>query len=362
MVGCWGLYGHERLVPKILEKKFVKVLFYPVVYDTIVKNDFGVKTMENCINEQEMLDAALETIEGFCKSYANKEMDQEAFCKALAEIPECLWTGKDSSLAMITALVENDDLYEFFQDKCESTPSVIGAMLPRIFWNNKENVLGAIELLIEILFRDFEYANCYEIECIFKNIPQEFWQDRVFALSVVDIISKWARGIEDLGSIDELIPSIVFDAPDKVDYTIISLAQSNNFDATNFYLYPTAAWGRTESIFLMLGYLVDALDGDSYNMYPTYRGSTQDYLESFLSNVPARFKKDKDFVLEFLGYDALSDGFEALYNWMDKSLWADKEVVMTILDNDFDLLERVSEELMEDEEFKQYLKENFDLD
>ena len=113
--------------------------------------------MENCINEKEMLATALESIEGFCKSYAAKEMGLEAFCKALADIPECLWTGKDSSLAMITALAENDDLYELFQKKCETTPSVIGAMHPRLFWDNKENVLGAIELLIEILFRDFEY-------------------------------------------------------------------------------------------------------------------------------------------------------------------------------------------------------------
>lgn len=343
-------------------KKFKKVLFYLIRYDIIVKNNLGAKTMENCINEKEMLAAALEAIEGFCKLYANKEMDREGFCKALADIPECLWTGKASSLAMITALAENDDLYELFQEKCETTPSVIGATFPRLFWNNKENVLGAIELLIEILFRDFEYANCYEIECIFKNIPQEFWRDRVFALSVVDIISKWARGIEDLESVDELIPTNVFNEPDKVDYAIISLAQSNEFNATDFYAYPAAAWKNRESIFLMLGYLADALDGDSYNMYPTFRGSKQDYLESFLSNVPDIFKTDKDFVLEFLGYDTLLDGFEALYTWMDKSLWADKEVVVKILDNDYDLLDRVSKELMDDEEFKQYLKENFDLD
>ena len=349
-------------MPKVLEKKFVKVLFYPVVYDTIVKNHFGVKSMENCINEKEMLNVALESIESFCKAYASKEMDQEAFCKALADIPEILWKEKDSSLAMITALAENDDLYELFQEKCETTPSVIGAMLPRLFWDNKENVLGAIELLIEILFRDFEYANCYEIECIFKNIPQEFWQDRVFALSVVDIISKWARGIEDLESVDELIPANVFDEPDKVEYTIIALAQSNEFNATDFYSYPATAWGNRECLFLMLGYLADALDGDSYNMYPTFRGSTHDYLERFLSNIPASFKTDKDFVLEFLEYDTLSDGFAALYNWMDQSLWADKEVVIKILDNDFDLVDRVSKELMEDEEFKQYLKENFDRD
>ena len=318
--------------------------------------------MENCINEKEMLTAALESIEGFCKLYASKEMDQNAFCKALADIPEILWKEKDSSLAMITALAENDDLYEFFQEGCESTPSVIGAMIPRTFWNNKENVLGAIELLIEILFRDFEYANCYEIECIFKNIPQEFWLDRVFALSVVDIISKWARGIEDLGCIDELIPDTVFDTPDKVRYTIISLAQSHDLNAADFYLYPAKSWENSENIFLILSYLSDALDGDSYNMYPTFRGSTQDYLESFLSNVSSEFKTDKDFILEFLTYHTLCDGFKALYRWMDKGLWADKEVVMKILDNDYDMLEHVVKELMEDEEFKQYLEENFDLD
>jgi hypothetical protein len=141
-------------------------MFYPIGYGIIVKSNLGAKSMENCINEKEMLTAALESIEGFCKLYASKEMDQNAFCKALADIPEILWKEKDSSLAMITALAENDDLYEFFQEGCESTPSVIGAMIPRTFWNNKENVLGAIELLIEILFRDFEYANCYEIDTV----------------------------------------------------------------------------------------------------------------------------------------------------------------------------------------------------
>ena len=35
---------------------------------------------------------------------------------------------------------------------------------------------------------------------------------------------------------------------------------------------------------------------------------------------------------------------------------------MKILDNDYDMLEHVVKELMEDEEFKQYLEENFDLD
>lgn len=318
--------------------------------------------MGNCINEKEKLVAVLESIESFCKLYANKEMDRDAFCKALADIPECLWQDRASSLDMITALAENDDLYAMFQEKYETTPSMIGAMLPRFFWNNKENVLGAIELLIEILFRDFEYANCYEIECIFKNIPQELWQDRVFALSVVDVISKWSHGIEGLGSIDELIPTNVFDEPDKVDYAIISLAQSNEFNATDFHSYPAAVWKNRECIFLMLGYLADALNGDSYNMYPTFRDSTQNYIERFLSNVPDFFRSDKDFILEFLDYDRLSDGFEALYNWMDKTLWANKEVVIAILDNDYDLLDRVSKELKEDEEFKQYLKENFDVD
>ena len=184
----------------------------------------------------------------------------------------------------------------------------------------------------------------------------------MFGLSVVDIISKWARGIDDLGCIDEVVPDGVFDTPDKVDYAIISLAQAHEFNAVDLYLYPAKAWGNNGSIFLMLGYLVDALDGDSYNMYPTFRGSTQDYVENFLSYVPNKFKADKDFVLEFLGYDSLSEGFEALYTWMDQNFWADKEVVMAILDNDYDLVDRVAKELMEDEEFKQYLKENFDLD
>ena len=67
--------------------------------------------MENRINEQEMLNVALESIESFCKSYASKEMDQEAFCKALADIPETLWKEKTSSLSMLSALAENDDLY-----------------------------------------------------------------------------------------------------------------------------------------------------------------------------------------------------------------------------------------------------------
>ena len=318
--------------------------------------------MENCINEKETFGTTLNAIEGLCKLYANHEMDTEAFAKALSEISETLWRDKDASLVMVKTLADNDDLYELWQEQSEASPVMICAAIPKCFWEHKENVLCAIKLIVETLFRDFECATCYDIERIFENIPNELWKDRVFALSVVDIISKWGREIEDLGCIDEVIPDNVFDTPDKVDYTIISLAQASEFNAADLYLYPAKAWENSGSIFLMLGYLADALDGDSYNMYPTFRGGTKYYMERFLSYVPKKFKADKDFVLNFLGYDTLSDGFEALYAWMDQGFWADKEVVMKILDNDFTMFDCVSKELMEDEEFKQYLEENFDLD
>ena len=68
-------------------KKLGRVLFYPIRYVIIIENHFGAKTMENCINEKEMLAAALESIEGFCKLYQTKKWTAMPFARRLQIFP-----------------------------------------------------------------------------------------------------------------------------------------------------------------------------------------------------------------------------------------------------------------------------------
>ena len=61
----------------------------------------------------------------------------------------------------------------------------------------------------------------------------------------------------------------------------------------------------------------------------------------------------------FLEYDYFCDAFCVVYDWVDQSLWSDKEFVIAALDNDCDVREYVSEELLSDEEIEKIIEENF---
>jgi hypothetical protein len=66
--------------------------------------------------------------------------------------------------------------------------------------------------------------------------------------------------------------------------------------------------------------------------------------------------------MEFLDYSYFSDEFDVLYDWMDKDLWCNKEVVLKILETDATAVVYVQQELSTDEEVKNYIEENIDFE
>ena len=110
--------------------------------------------------------------------------------------------------------------------------------------------------------------------------------------------------------------------------------------------------------------LQDALGNDRAwgTVYCNFRGNDEGYFKDFLDHVPDQFKSNKDFVLNLLDFDYFLDAFGLVYDWIDQSLWADKEFVMKTLELDESAVLKVSDQLASDEEFRAYVDENFDLE
>ena len=71
---------------------------------------------------------------------------------------------------------------------------------------------------------------------------------------------------------------------------------------------------------------------------------------------------DKDFILELLGYDYFCDAFSVVYNWMDQTLWEDKEIVLAALEADASAVLKVSDRMAADQDVHDYIAENVELE
>ncbi len=110
--------------------------------------------------------------------------------------------------------------------------------------------------------------------------------------------------------------------------------------------------------------LEENLRSDRYHftMYPTYRGSNRDYLETFFDHIPDKFRSDDEFVMDFLYHDYFAEEFDMLYDWMDKKLWHDKDIVLKALEVTPSAVIYIPQELSTDEEIRTYIEENIDFE
>jgi hypothetical protein len=310
------------------------------------------------------LSEALTFIDGLCESYINGSVDEKSFRESLEMIPAELWQDENSSLSMINVLVENVDLYDISIPKHMGFAEFICGFIPDSFWSNKAGIYGLMELVANYLSLHCEYVSQSDFEAIMRHFPTELWDDRGFALRMCDIITEWAHAMEGLNCVDELLPESFFENEENVRYTVLSLCEANDFNATDFRMYPSAAWKHSEIILLILSNLEEKLEADRYHftMYPNFRGSNRDYLEMMFEYIPQSFKTDESFILEVLEYDYFSDAFEFLYEWIDKKLVENKEFVLKVWEIDEDVIEHVSDKLSDDEDVKRYIEENIDVD
>jgi hypothetical protein len=91
----------------------------------------------------------------------------------------------------------------------------------------------------------------------------------------------------------------------------------------------------------------------------------EECLEEFIGEIPESLSSNKEFILDFHDFLVGSSCFynnDLLYNWVDKALWLDKEIVFEILSNDNDAIEYVSDELFEDAEFVKKIKDELKIE
>ena len=310
------------------------------------------------------MEELLQKIEKACEQYLSEELDDTGFQKVIDEIPAELWQEKDSALKIVKALVENEDLYEVSLEKPGIYAAFICRLLPQGFFENPAYVLGTAEIMADFMGGFDEGVSCYDLDAVFSCMPQTPWEDDGFATAAANIVIDHAYSMYDLNCISQVIPESVWKSEDELVWLVRRLYNEDERNMANLSLFPRKAWASEKVVFEILSCLQFALENDRAwgTVYCNFRGDIARYFDGFLYYVPDKFKSDKDFILELLGYDYFCDGFSAVYDWIDQSLWADKAFVIKVLEIDTSALIHVPDQLATDPEFRAYIDENIDLE
>lgn len=318
--------------------------------------------MEMYHNQNDMLSAAQSAITLACRQYVSEGMDEEGLRGVLANIPDELWADAGASLSLVAILVEDEELYDFCLQKKESFAELICGFLPTAFWNNKEGILRFTEFIVDSMISWCSFATISDFEDILGFVPDEVRNDRYFTLSMIEMVAARENSLEWNGDFTDLIPESFLHDKDALLAVVTYIMGANQPNASNFDLVPAAAWEYSEIIFWILDHFRNEYESDHFlfTMYPVFRGSKRDYLESFLHFIPKRFKSDKSFVREFLEYACFFDELEPFYTWMDEGLWHDPDVVLQALEEDCAAILYVPREVTEVESVKKYVEEDLD--
>ena len=312
------------------------------------------------MNMEELLQRIIDA----CAAYYLDELDDAGFQKVINEIPEKVWQDKDDALAIVKELVENEDLYEVSLNKPLLFAEFICRLLPQGFFEKPDYVLGVAEIIYDFFSEFDEGPSCYDVDKVFSFAPQTIWGDERFANDAANFVIDRAYSMYDLSCISEIIPESVWKNEDELVWVVRRLYNEDERNMANLSLFPRKCWESARVIFEILSCLQDALENDRGwgTVYCNFRGDNESYFDGFLYYVPDKFKSDKDFILELLEYDYFFDGFHQVYDWIDQSLWSDKEFVMMVLGFDSSAVIKVTDQLAADEEFRAYVEEYIDMD
>jgi hypothetical protein len=236
-------------------------------------------------------------------------------------------------------------------------------LLPNSFWENRENILGAAEIIADYMAEFCEGVSRYDIEPVFDHITPELWEDNRFASAAANLVFERAYSMDDLNCISDLIPESVWKNENELCWVVRCIYNEDERNMGYLSLFPEKSWESAEVIFEILSCLQFALENDRSwgTVYCNFRDGIENYFDGFLAYVPEKFKSDKDFILNLLDYDYFADGFAQVYDWIDQSLWSDKEFVMEVLEKDCGAVIYVPDALATDEEFRTYIDENIEL-
>ena len=315
-------------------------------------------------DREETLEVAKASIVTACKEYVEGKIDDDGVRRVLAEIPVYLWTDPSDSVTMIQVLVEDEDMYDISLERNVCFAKFVYGFLPTAFWGSKESVIRVVELIVDDLIAWCSFAAFHDFSDVLQFVPDGIRQDRWFTLSLIEMIAEREGSIDWSGRFDSILPESFLNDKDNLLAAVMFIMRAKQSNAADFALVPTSAWQHSDIIFWILRNFQDEYESDRYlfTMYPVFRGSKREYLETFLTFIPNKFKSDKGFVMEFMDYSYFSDEFGVLYDWIDKGLWYDKKIVLKVLESDVTAVVYVPQELLTDEEVKKYIDENIDFE
>ncbi len=309
-----------------------------------------------------MIERAVREITEACSRFVSEDIDFDGLKEVFFNLPESLWSDNEAVCRMMEIPLYDEDIYDIAIDMHFNISEFVCELIPQRFWEDKNGIVSILDLICDYNSKCAEYVSVSDFEAVLNRVTEEMWADRTLAVELIDKIAEWARGIDDLNCVDQLIPKSFF--KDKYDalYVVSSLCNANNMSVADFYLFPDAVWQYSDAILWILSNLEDELAGQGFTMYPAFRGNKKDYISSLIEYIPDSFKLDKGFILELLEHDYFCDGFDLVYDWIDQSLWADGDFVASVLtDVESEAIDRVAKELFKDEKFMSALENQYDV-
>lgn len=251
-------------------------------------------------NKQEKLSDILNSI----KEAAQCD-DQDMLLETLENIPEEFWTTPDCFVPIM------ETFFDWIFDDFAVIPT---RFIPDSFW--EDNI--RVEIYANILYGLYLDGKRVDYNLSGELIPQRFLNTRRYAELFLRV-----NYFETIGSIqNDLLsnPHTVFIAFSGLDYAIEQRAE------------------------------------DSCTLLQRF--DPEECYRDLLNQIPQSFASDKAFVLELFQYHCRCAGSKALFDWIDAKLWSDEEVVKEFWEAGCEIYDRISEDLLADEEFQTYLNEN----
>ena len=309
------------------------------------------------------MEQLLQTINEACTAYYNGELDDAGFLQVMDQIPAEVWQNQDSALQIVTELVENEDLYEVSLEKNSLFAEFICSLLPQTFRENRDYILATADIIADFMTENCDGASCFDLEKVFESMPHTPWEDDQFATAAANLVIDRAYSLFDLNCISEVIPDSVWKNENELVWLVRRIYNADERNMNQLSLFPDQCWESAQVILEILSCLQSAIENDREwgTAYGNFRGKNEDYLADFLAYVPEKFKSDKDFIQELLENDYFCDGFGAVYEWIDQSLWLDKEFVLSALNADENAVTKVPEQLIADAEFCDEIQEIVDF-
>ena len=310
------------------------------------------------------MEKVLQSIAQACAKYRNEELDEGGFRKVIRKIPAILWQDKDLAMAMLRALVENEDLYEVSLRKHGVFAEFVCNFLPSTFWSQADYVVSAATMIADFMAEHYEGADCCDLNAAFSRVPPTMWEDDRFVTAATNAVVERAYSMCDLNCISQVIPESVWKTEEDLCELVLSVFREDERNMAYLSLFPEKVWESAKVIGLLFSCLSEAVENDRSwgTVYGNFRRRDEEYVTDFLACVPEKFTSDKTCVLGLLESDYFSGAFNVLYDWMDASLWADKDVVLRVLEVDCMAVIRVAEQLAGDAEVRAYIEENIDFD